>query len=64
MNQIKESEMLKLKNAYDAGFNTALAMMLGFEANLVRPKEFINMVNGKEDLKGKPVVFSMWPNKE
>lgn len=59
-----ESEFLTLKNAYDAGFNTALSMMLGFEANLIKPKEFVNMVIGKESLIGKPVVFSMWPNKE
>jgi len=64
MNQVEESEMLKLKNAYDAGFNNALAMMIDFEANLVKPKEFINMVSGKENLIGKPVIFSMWPNKE
>jgi hypothetical protein len=64
MKSMTESEFLMLKNAYDAGFNTALSMMVGMEVNILRPKEFIKMVEGKEDLVGKPIVVSIWPNKE
>ena len=44
--------------------NKETSVFVNFQLNEVRPLEFVNIVSGKEDLIGIPVVWSQWPNRE
>jgi len=44
--------------------NKETSVFVNFQLNEVPPLEFVNIVSGKEDLIGIPVVWSQWPNRE
>jgi hypothetical protein len=44
--------------------NKETSVFVNFQLNEVSPLEFVNMVIGKEDLVGMPVVWSQWPRRD
>jgi len=49
-------------HSYAAALRQAIAELEGQNIKQVTVKDFVHMVEGREDLIGRPVYFAQWPN--
>jgi hypothetical protein len=61
---IEENEMFTRYHFAKLVAAKTIAELESQELKQVTVKDFVHMVEGKEDLIGRPVYFAQWPNKE